>query len=59
MFRARVIRRRGSQRGISWKAGDSKDRVEPADDNSMAERLTKLEHAVSVLQRRLDALQEI
>jgi len=58
-FRARVIWRRGSQLGISWKAEDSKDRVEPADDNPMAERLTKLEHAVAVLQRRLDALQEI
>ncbi|MBV1697799.1 MAG: PilZ domain-containing protein [Hyphomicrobiales bacterium] len=58
-FRARVIWRRGSQLGISWKAEEGKDRVEPADDNPLAERLSKLEHAVAVLQRRLDALQEI
>ncbi len=58
-FRTRVIWRRGSQLGISWKAEDAKDRVEGGDDNPMAERLTKLEHAVAVLQRGLDALQDV
>ncbi len=55
-FRARVIWRRGSQLGINWKPEETKDRVVPSEDNPMAERLTKLEHAVAVLQRRLDAL---
>ena len=54
-----MIWRRGSQLGISWKPEDTKERVEPGDDNPLAERLAKLEHAVAVLQRRLDALQEM
>ena len=59
-FRARVIWRRGSQLGISWKAEDAqRSGRSRRDDNPMAERLTKLEHAVAVLQRRLDALQDI
>jgi len=57
-FRARVISRRGSQLGISWKPEDNNERAEQGADSPLADRLAKLEHAVAVLQKRLDALQE-
>ncbi len=57
-FRAPVIWRRGSQLGISWKPDDSNERAEQGADNPVTDRLAKLEHAVAVLQKRLDALQD-
>lgn len=59
-FRARVEWRKGGNLGISWTPDETpKERGEGAGDSLVADRLAKLEHTVAVLQRRLDALQEI
>jgi hypothetical protein len=57
-FHARVEWRKGNNLGISLTAeGTAKERSEG--DNPMIDRLAKLEHAVAVLQKRLDSLQQM
>jgi hypothetical protein len=59
-FNVRVKWRRGSHLGVGWKSEEpAKDGTEPGADHPLAERMAKLEHAVAVLQRRLDALQKV
>jgi hypothetical protein len=59
-FRARVEWRKGSHLGVSWgieQAG--KQRGEGArSEQSIAERVAKLEHDLAVLQRRFESLQQ-
>ena len=59
-FQARVKWRKGNNLGIAWGAEqNAKPGLDPvASDASIAERLTKLERDVAILQRRLTALQD-
>jgi hypothetical protein len=59
-FHAKMEWRKGNIVGISWTPEQPPKRPEqPGSESSIAERVTKLEHDVMVLQRRLDSLQEL
>jgi hypothetical protein len=60
-FHARVIWRRGDNLGISWtpEAAPRDQAGSSQGADAMAVRMAKLERDVAVLQRRLDALQEM
>ena len=59
-FRAQVEWRRGSHLGVSWSADQAaKHRGEGGhSEQSIAERVAKLEHDLAVLQRRFESLQQ-
>jgi len=59
-FFARVQWRRGNSLGISWTQGTTPLRAEPGSvEQTIVERLEKLEREVAALQRRLDSMQEL
>ena len=58
-FHAKVKWRKGCNLGISWNSEKAPQVSEHGgSENSVADRLAKLEHDVAVLQKRLDVFQE-